>query len=332
MHRFHFPLFHDLLLSLLLVILLSSCSALTSSDLPTIMPSEYIPTAIALTVQAKGINIPSETQSLETMQPIAGTQTEMTTTAPAPPTPTTVPPMPTSTPTPWDAALTPISSLGIPYGRIQIISPGPLSKVTSPFLMKAFLVPGATGVVKMELLGEDGRLLMREIRVYDIPAGVQVTVGLEMKFEISAVAETGRVQVSVEDEYKRTVALSSVDVVLMSLGEADLNPPGDLLEDIVIQEPAPNALIQGGTMRVSGLARKRTQQPLMIELQTSDGKIVGTRQVAVNGSSDGHHGTFMIDVPYMINTPTKARLVVWESGEHIPGIAHLSSLEVLLSP
>lgn len=332
MHRFHFSLFHDILLSLLLFVLLSSCSKPTDSDLPTIMPSEYIPTAIALTVQAKGINLPSETQPFMTTQPIPETQAEITGTTPAPPTPTLVPPMPTSTSTPVVASPVPVSSSGIPYGRIQIISPGPLSKVTSPFNLKAFLVPGPSGVVKMELLGEDGRLLMREVRIYDTPPGVQVAVGLEVNYEISGVAETGRVQVSVEDEYKRTVALSSADVILMSLGEANLNPPGDLLEDIVIQEPTPYALIQGGTMRVSGVARTGLTQPLMIELQTSDGRIVGTRQVAVNSSPDSKFGTYMIDVPYTINTSTKVRLVVWEKGEHIPGIAHLSSLEVLLSP
>jgi hypothetical protein len=332
MHRFHFTLSPDLLLLLMLVVLLSGCSTLTSSDLPTIMPTDYIPTAIALTVQAQGINLPSETQPLEAAQPLVGSKTEAMATAPVSVTITPIPPIPTSTPTSLSPALTPINSPSIPYGRIQIIAPGPLSKVVSPFNVKAFLVPGASGVVKMELLGEDGRLLMREVRIYDTPPGVQVTVGLEMSFEISGVAEAGRVQVSVEDEYKRTVALSSVDVILLSLGESDLNPPGDLLEDILIQEPVPNALIQGGTMLVSGLARTHTLGPLMIELQTDDGRIIGTRQVAVDDSIDGHHSTFMIDVPYTINTPTKARLLVWENGEHIPGITHLSSLEVLLSP
>lgn len=332
MHRFHFTISPDLPLLLFLVVLLSGCSSLTSSDLPTIMPTDYIPTAIALTLQAQGINLPSETQPLETVQSLGGTNTEAMATTPAPSTSTPIPPTPTSTSASLSPALTPIDSPSIPYGRIQIIAPGPLSKVTSPFNMKAYLVPGASGVVKMELLGEDGRLLMREVRIYDTPPGVQVTVGLEMNFEISGVAEAGRVQVSVEDENKRTVALSSVDIVLLSLGESDLNPPGDLLEDILIQEPAPNALIQGGKMRVSGLARAHTQGPLMIELQTDDGRIVGTRQVAVDDSVDGHFGTFMIDVPYTINAPTKARLLVWENGEHIPGIAHLSSLEVLLSP
>jgi hypothetical protein len=187
--------------------------------------------------------------------------------------------------------------------------------------------------VQIELLGEDGRLLMREVKKVGVPEGTQINIGIEMSFEISAAAEVGRLIVSVEDEYGRISALASVDVILLSLGESDLNQPGDFLETIVIEEPTENALIQGGTLRVSGLVRPRTDKPLVIELQTVDGRIAGIfHMVHVTESTDGRHGTFAVDVPYTVTDPTKVRLVIWERGGHIPGIAHLSSLEVMLSP
>jgi hypothetical protein len=321
-----------LLLAALFLGGLGGCNLPESQALPTPLPPDYIPTAIALTVEAQRVgNVLAAEPSGSPPPQNDGEKLEDTTPTPEPtPTPTSSPAA--SEPIPPTETSQPSVNPDIPFGTVQILSPGPASRLASPFLFKAYLLPGEKGRVRIELLGEDGRLLMREIKVYSVPHGARVTVGSEVAFEISAVAETGRVQASVEDEYGRTAALTSVDVILLSLGESDLNSPGDLLEDIVIKDPHPNALIQGGTLRVSGLARLHGDQPLMIELKTSEGKIVGTRQVAVLPSGEGQFGDFAIDVPFNVTAPTRVRLAVWEPGDPIPGIAHLSSLEVMLSP
>lgn len=321
-----------LLLAALFLGGLSGCNFPANQALPTALPPEYIPTVIALTVEAQRTSNPPAAQpsfspsaqgAREQLKQI--TPTLELTPAPPPSSATSAPIAPTATsPSPPNP--------DVPFGTIQILNPGPASRLTSPFLFKAYLLPGDKGRVRIELKGEDGRLLMREVKAYSVPQGARVTVGSEVEFEISAVAEAGRMQVSVEDENGRTSALASVDVLLLSLGESDVNPPGDLLEDIVIKDPHPNALIQGGIVRVSGLARLHGDQPLMIELQTGEGKIVGTRQVAVSPPDGGQFGDFAIDVPFTITAPTRARLSVWEPGEAIPGVVHLSSLEVMLSP
>ena len=316
----------------LAISILSGCAGLNNQGLPTILPSEYLPTVIALTLEAQGISLPIDEQPTSGL--VAPSDRVSFASPEASATQIDLPPTLSigSTQVTATALDTPTPPADIPYAKIQILNPGPASRLPSPFLMRAFLAPGPNGVVKIELLGEDGRLLMRELKRYDVPEGTQMNTAVEMNFEIQAVAEIGRVQVSIEDNNGKVVALASVDVILLSLGEADTNPPGDLLETIVIREPAPNTLIQGGIVWVYGLARPRTGQPLMIELRSSDDRIVGTRQVAVTLPPDGNHGIFAIDVPYNIDTPTKARVIVWEKGDRIPGIAHLSSLEVMLSP
>lgn len=221
---------------------------------------------------------------------------------------------------------------GIPDAAIQITQPGTASLVTSPFLLRAVtrILPRST--VRIELLGEDGRLLMREVRSYNPERQSNLILGAEISYEIGAVAEAGRLQVSLLDEYNRFVAVSSIDLILLSIGDTLINPQADSLEDIVIQSPSERSLIQGGMLRVSGLARLRTRQPLLIELQSSDGKIVGSRQVNVEAMPGSSYGTFLIDVPYTVSSTTRVRLIVWEPGELIPGITHLSSVEVILSP
>jgi hypothetical protein len=328
------------LLVLFLGIFIVGCTFPTSTKLPTVMPTEYIATAIALTVEARGVTLPIEQP--ESLSPsettVAPTQISSATPLPSSvssPMPTRTPPpdtLATASPTP-DNATTPTPESELPYARIQILSPGPASRVVSPFLLRAFLAAGPTGKVQIELQGEDGRLLMREIKLIGVNEGAQINIALDMNFEITAAAEAGRIVVSIEDQYGRLISLASTDVILLSLGESDLNQPGDLREEIIIDEPKANALIQGGKVRVSGLARPRSTKPLVIELQTTDGRVAGIyHMVHLDEVMLGTHQPFSVDVLYSVESPTKVRLVVWERGERIPGIVHLSSVEVLLSP
>lgn len=313
----------------------TGCGLAVNQNQPTLVPTERIPTVIAMTVAARGIdaaptgsatpaitppprreiNNPTETQERHRLS--------------------------TNTPTPsptFVSTATPIQDYtaqpppDIPEATIQITHPGPRSLVSSPFFLRAItrIFPGST--VRIELLGEDGRLLMREVRSYDPERQNNLVFGAEINFEISAVAEVGRLQVSLLDEHNRYVAVSSVELILLSIGEPLINPQGDTLEDIVIQSPKEDSLIQGGMLRVSGLARLRSRQPLLIELQSSDGRIVGSRQVAVEDVPGSSFASFQIDVPYTVSSTTRVRLVVWEPGDLIPGISHLSSVEVILSP
>lgn len=320
---------------LLLIWLATGCRSIALQDLPTPMPTEFIPTAIAMTVAARGIELSSATSVTPTgtavaqqehANPAATLQPINTATSTFTPHPS---PTPSATAT-VDAAAQPPP--GIPEAAIQITHPGQRSFVTSPFFVRAItrILPDST--VRIELFGEDGRLLMREVRSYHPERRENLLLGAEITFAISAVAEVGRLQVSLLDEHNRFVAVSSVELILLSVGEPVFNPQGDALEDIVIQSPIENSLIQGGMLRVSGLARLRSQRPLLIELQTSDGKIVGSRQVRVEAVPGSSFGTFLIDVPYTVSAAARVRLLVWEPGELVPGITHLSSVEVMLSP
>jgi hypothetical protein len=318
-------------LSSVVMLWLNGCtSQITTTSAPSPLPTNFIPTAIALTIEARGIQLASKTiKPSKTIAAPTVTQslTPSATLTPEPEPPTITPTLPTPTYTATSTRLP-----NIPYSIIQILSPGQASRVVSPFLLHGYFLPGPKGLARVELLGEDGRMLMREVWLYDTPSDAYINQNFEIQYEIPGVAETGRLQISIEDQYGRIMALSSVDLILLSLGESDINPPADQLENIIIQQPISNALIQGSTVRVSGLARTRSDQPLTIQLLKNDGTSVGSRQVAITPVSNDGYSSFSIDVPYKVNTPTRVRLVIWEPGEHIPGIAQLSSIEILLSP
>jgi hypothetical protein len=204
--------------------------------------------------------------------------------------------------------------------------------VVSPIEISAYLRPGDRGRVTLELFGEDGRQLVRQIKTFNTTPGARVNLNAELEFGIQAAAEVGRLVISVQDEVGRTVALNSVDLILLSLGQADINPSDALLEDLIIQQPVVNTLIQGGTLIISGLANPDTDRPLHVEILNEKNQVVGQRLAAVDRPVEGGYGSFAVEVPYQVSGFSPVRLIVYEDGEQMSPIRHLSSVEFLISP
>jgi hypothetical protein len=324
------------LLLLLICLLCPACQPTPpTSAFPTPYPTEYLPTVIAMTAAA--LRPPTDTPTLPaTVTPVPPTRTRTTTPTPGPTatattrptiTPTvTVTRRPTRTPT---ITLTP----EIIPAAIQLFAPGPMSKVLSPLRMYAYLKASPTYRVRIELLGEEGQLLVRLVQNYPEDIGPVIGVLEEIDFEIKGVSEKARLVVSTDDTFGRLVSLASVEVILLSLGENDITPNGDLLESIVIRQPAVNSLIQGGKITVSGQARLE-RGDVLIELTDAKGKLVGYQNTPVHaeGGQLPGFGAFSVEMPYLVDSPTWVRLSVSQRGTRPDGLTHLSSIEVLVSP
>jgi hypothetical protein len=231
------------------------------------------------------------------------------------------------------AMLTPAALAEIPSAQIRIVRPGPLSKVVSPITLSASLKPGDRQLARVELLGEDGRLLYRRIFSFSYTTNEGYgSLLTDIRFEIIGVAETARLVIQTQDEYGRVQALASQEIILISVGEDDLFPAGDLLEKIVIRHPENKILVQGGTVRVSGWARVPDDHSLLVELVATDGRIVGSRLAKMSASDFVGHNQFSAEVPYLLNSPEWVRVTVSEHGVRFAEPAHISTVEVLLSP
>lgn len=322
--------------TVLLVSILSACSALRPPELPTPLPQEYLPTAIALTMEAGN--------PLGEAQPSANSTENNLLAATASPTETASPPS-SATPTRPATELpptivletptsgpTPTATPEFPIAGVQIFKPGELSKVVSPIEISAYLRPGDRGRVTLELFGEDGRQLVRQIKTFNTTPGARVNLNAELEFGIQAAAEVGRLVISAQDQAGRLVVLNSVDLILLSLGQSDINPSDALLEDIIIQQPVINTLVQGGTLVVSGLANPNTDRPLHVEILNDKNQVVGQRLAAVDRPTEGGYGIFAVEVPYQVSGFSTVRLIVFEDGERMSPIRHLASVEFMLSP
>lgn len=220
----------------------------------------------------------------------------------------------------------------IPFADTYINRPGYLSKLSSPFQLDSYVIPSPGGTVRVELLGEDGRLLLRNLVQYNNSQDYRLPLKLQMDYHIPGVAETARLQLVVENLRGEVVYISSVDVILLSMGEAERNPPGDNLEPFFLQRPWGQQLIQGGTMTISGYLRPLNDQPLIFELYTDEGELAGSKQIAAEPVINGQHYPFELELPYTVSRATWARLTVRQADSRIPGDAALNSVQVWLKP
>jgi len=220
----------------------------------------------------------------------------------------------------------------IPDARIQIYQLGELSKVMSPLDVSLRLTCGDGKVIRIELYGEDGRLLARDVRNYSKVPWEAARIGMKLDFEISAAAELGRLVIIAEDAYGRFIEINSMNLILLSQGMTELNPPSGLQARIIIQDPTEQTLIQGGRLIISGRARPESNQPLRVMLVGEDGRILGQRLAGITILVPGDYGTFLAEVPYAVTEVTPALLTIFEEGGTISATSFLTSLKVLLAP
>jgi hypothetical protein len=239
--------------------------------------------------------------------------------------------LPTPLPVTLEPSATPQLSPALSSAAIQILSPGPLSKVLTPIRMRGYVLPGYRNMIRVELYGEDGRLIFRKLApVFTEFKWAYFT--MDIPFETRAAAELARLQVSTEDENGGTVALLAVHLILLSEGYEELNPPGSLNERCTLLLPLAGATASGGTLTVAGEFRPFNTQPLIVELVTADGAIVANRWFAVPAGAEGGLMPFSADLTYSVETTIVARLVVRQVDDRISGNIYLFSQPVTLAP
>lgn len=292
--------------------LFAGCSPLvspTQSLIPTPYPPEYLPTVIALTAQAANIAA-SETASI----PLANALPSDT-------------PEPTLTSTPRLTS-TATTIPGHNPAAIQIISPGPMSKVVSPIILRMNIIVGETQKAQIDLYGEDGRLLSRTVKKIPL-SGDGVFQQIKIPFEIRAEAEVARITITTSDKAGRMQALNSVRILLLSSGTNEITPAGNPSEPVGVFSPTLKDSASSGVLNVRGDVWPFNLNPVLFELIGPDGKTLGLRILTVEQLNPQ---LFETTIPYKVSAPILARLTIRQDDDRMSGLFYLYSQEVLLNP
>jgi hypothetical protein len=213
---------------------------------------------------------------------------------------------------------------------LRLAAPGPMSKLSSPFGLVFYVLPEYTGTTRIEIIGEDGREIYRKVfRTYK--QSIASRVAEEIRFEIPAASEVARIQVSTQDEFGRIMALNSVRVLLMAVGDNQFTPAYEPLERVVLRLPRRDGEVTGGEVRVVGMIRPVNNGPVILELIDRRGAVISSRLLYFDASLTEYQH-FETSLPYLVSEPTYARIVLRQSDDRIPGPAYLYSHEILLRP
>jgi hypothetical protein len=219
-----------------------------------------------------------------------------------------------------------------PSPKQELLRPGLMSKLLSPIQVEMYALTGDDRLVTVELVGEDGRVIARQVLEYNA-AGRFIYGVPKIPFEIETVSELARLQVRSVDLFGRPIAISSVDLILLSVGRSEIFPPAITMEPYLIRAPRKGETVSGGLLVVEGLARPVNDSLLLLELITENGAVMSTKQFQVDPpSGDLSHTPFRLEIPYKVNGPTPVRLVIRQEGSRIPGTVALNSQTIILEP
>lgn len=281
------------------------------------------PVPITETFPTAAVLLPTDTESL-TATP--------TSTPELIPSPTDTPAVPTPEPVSTESSdATAIPTVDPFAAAIQIFAPGPMSKVSSPIDLRMYIAPRAAGLTFVELYGEDGRLMARNVlRSVNYNSQFDKVI-VELPFETNAAAEVGRLQISTQDEYGMLQAVKSVHLMLLSVGDSIITNPEYLRESVALVEPPLLHHITGGEVIVQGKMQVFNDLPVILELVDRQGQVLGSRMLSV-GPADGEYYPININIPYQVTQYTPIRLVIRQSDNRIPGSYYLYSQQLFLSP
>lgn len=240
---------------------------------------------------------------------------------------------PTRTPFPSRTpSITPTATPPLAYFRINNI--GQYSFVVSPMRPEAIVSPGEDGLVIVELLGEDGRTILKDNINYRNYLGRHFGIAPTINFELQTVSEYGRLLIYTRDRYQRLMNLTSVDLILLQLGSNKITPLKDFSEPIIIRQPRENSITQGGMLIVEGLARILSASPIIIECIDENGNVIGDAHFQLDAPNEVlSHIPFQVFIPYSVEESTNVRLTIrQDSASRLPGTIYLTSFEITLEP
>lgn len=218
--------------------------------------------------------------------------------------------------------------------RMRITKPGPYSKISSPLEVEALISPGDDGMVHVDLIGEDGRLIASQLLDFRTAQAENFYITPQIPFQINSAAELARLAISTFDQFGQMVGLISVDVLLIQIGSSDITPPQVDYEPYIVTTPREGSLITGGSITINGAVRPVNNNPLILQLVDEKGNLVGSSEVQVTQPSDAvTHVPFQASFAYTVDHRVRARLTLSQaSAGRIPGTVWLSSSILFLDP
>jgi len=227
--------------------------------------------------------------------------------------------------------LSPQSGTAQPTPDITLIEPGETSEVISPIVIRAQINPGGDSLVRITLINQANNLLSRKLLRIPSTDDAPLQFQTDLSFEIPRESILALLTLATQDEYHRPQSLRSVVLALKSTGGATVQASKSENAWLTITQPAPKQVISGGAFLVSGRITPLNDNPVVFELMTESGSIVGTSQLDVPTPSETFD--FEITLSYdFITSERDVRLIIRQRSDMFTSDAILDSMPMILMP
>ena len=233
--------------------------------------------------------------------------------------------IPSATPT--------LLSLPLPPEKLILEAPGPGSQLGSPVHVVGWGGPSSRDLVRLRLLGEDGRVLA-QLRTYLLVLpGRSGRFIADLAFQIPGVAEVALLEASYDNPLTgRLDHLTTRQLILLTTGRPLLQPVVAAPEKVSLFTPREDRVITGGSILIRGAAWLDEEGPLLVELLDRQGNLLSSAEVELAAPAPGQLGTFEVTLPYSVPRAQYGWVAVSERSQKFATLLHYTSLRVYLRP
>jgi len=222
-----------------------------------------------------------------------------------------------------------------PTEAIQIIEPGPGSRLVSPMTVRVQTrLPVFEQTLTLRVLLDDGRdLIPPQAVIASSDEGGRLTFVASLPFAVTEERNAFLQAYATSPRDGGVTHLTSVGMLVMPGGAAEvrLAEAGEI-ERLQILLPAEGAAISGGVVHVEGFGLATFEQTLLIEVHDAADAVIGLQPVLVQAPDFGLPGPFAADVAYTLSAAGPGRIVVRDISPAHGSDVHRSSVDVDLAP
>jgi len=228
--------------------------------------------------------------------------------------------------------LTPQQEITQPTPAVSILSPGEGSVVTSPIHLSVEIQPGADTYLRVAVINGSNVTIARQLERIPLNPKSTTTLDVLIPFEIPTGSSKALLTVTTLDEFNRPQSLRSVPLTLSSTSPDKILPPDHPETSwLTIQSPSASTTISGGKFQITGAVTPITNNPILFELVTDSGGVIGNAFLSV--SMAGKSMDFDLPIYYnYLSIPRDVRLVVRQTAGKYLNTVILDSLLLTLEP
>lgn len=220
-----------------------------------------------------------------------------------------------------------------PPALLQVEKPGEMSRLSSPILVTANVYPGDKGLVNVQLIGENGELKADQLLQLSATETGWISLATQISFEINSAGESALIVVSTRDGFDRRIAQVSVPVILLQVGESEIENPTFFTQPVVLSSPVNGGFARNGSLHIEGQVRLINENPVIIELISQTGGVVASQGIMVKTTAGQEYTSFTTDLEYAVSQRTPVRLIIRQPGTLSYNVdSWLYSLVLFLDP